>query len=75
MTSTFTKTLASGTCGISTGGPLVQQLTTTLTDTSGLFWSDAGEKIAYVERFGPAFGRYTLNDGTFDRVAINGKTN
>lgn len=72
LTSTFIKKLVSGTCGISTGGPLVQQLTTTLTDTSGLFWSDDGVKLPYVERYGPAFGRYTPSDGRFNRMAING---
>lgn len=73
MTSTFIKTLAQGTCGIPTGGPLVQQLTTTLTDTSGLFWSDNGAKICYVERFGLAFGRYTPDDGRFNRMDVNRK--
>ncbi|GLV35133.1 Senescence marker protein-30 [Carabus blaptoides fortunei] len=72
FTSSVIKHLANGTCGISTGAPLVQQLTATVTYAGGLFWADDGAKIAYIDRYVPAYGRYTPNNGRFNHMSIDG---
>lgn len=70
IVTTIIQPLANGTCGISTGAPIVQQLSRTVSYLGGMYWSDYQNKIAYIDRFGPAFGKYTPSDGHFRYLAI-----